>query len=140
MKTKPVAVFKFEFIRTGKHKPLKAKIELEVTLPQPNDDHEHKELYNVRPLCMVYEDVSYYPSFQRATSTNTLYSNIATCIMCFRDSSPNASDADIAVWFFTPNEFLEWKTPVEVGCHPNKEVRARIIEAAEQDAPLGSVR
>lgn len=128
---------KLEFVGISSE-PINVKTELTTLRPMPN--HEHESLDNVRPLSIVYGDVNFYPTFQRFSGTNTLYRNIASCILCFRTSNPQVSDLDIILWFHTPNESLDGKTPLEVGQHPNKEVRNTIIDAAEQDAPLGSAR
>lgn len=135
---KSAGILELKFTRAGNHKPIKAKLECEFTEPQPN--HEHQSLDHVRPLSMVCGDVTYYPTFQRFKGPNTLYRNVASCLLCFRTSNPQVGDLDILLWFLTPNESLGWKTPLEVGRHADKEIRGRIIEAAEEDAPLGSVR
>lgn len=128
---------KYELVGVGP-KPLKIKVELTTQKPMPN--HEHKLLGNVRPLGIVFKDVNFYPIFQRFSTSNTLYRNIASCLLCFRTTNPQVGDLDIILWFHTPNESLNGETPLEVGSHPDKEVRNRIIDVAEQDAPLGSMR
>ncbi|OGZ08533.1 MAG: hypothetical protein A3C93_03955 [Candidatus Lloydbacteria bacterium RIFCSPHIGHO2_02_FULL_54_17] len=138
MATRSPATLKLEFTRTGDHKPVKVKLECELAAPKPNP--EHATLAHIAPLKFVWDDVLYYPTFQRFKESNTLYRNIATCILCFRASDPKISDFDIMAWFITPNEFLDRETPLKVGRHPDKEVRNRIIEAAEQNAPLGLTR
>ncbi len=138
MTNTPVATLKLELTRTGNHKPVKTKLELERTAPKPNPEHE--TLMNVAPLKVICDDVLYYPTFQRFKESNTLYRNIATCIMCFRKGDERVSDFDILMWFVTPNEHLDWETPLKVGRHPDREMRDRIIDAAEQNAPLGIIR
>jgi len=131
-------VLDFTFKRAGNPRTVKMKVECELTAPKPNNEHE--ELEGVAPLKILCGEVYYYPIFQRFKGKNTLYRNIATCIMCFRKGDPRVSDFDIVMWFFTPNELLGWKTPVEVGRDTDKNVRTRIIEAAEEESPLGIVR
>ena len=128
---------KLEFVGMGS-KPIKMKVELTTLRPMPN--HEHESLADVRPLSIVRGDVNFYPTFQRFPGPNTLYRNIASCLLCFRTSNPQVSDFDIVLWFHTPNESLDGKTPLEIGSRCEKEVRKQIVDAAEQDAPLGRMR
>lgn len=138
MRTESGAVLKLTFTRRGNHRPVRTRLEFETAAPKPN--HEHGLSESVRPLFVVVGDVAYWPTFQRFKGANTLYRNIATCILCFRNSNPQVPDFDIIMWFVTPNESLDWKTPLEVGRHHDKETRNKIIEIAEGDAPLGYVR
>lgn len=107
--------------------------------PKPNNDPDRPELHDVHPLCIIGLDGrKYYPKFQRDPRTKRMYKNVASCIRAARENSGNKiHDIDIIMWFLRPNSALEGKTPVEVGRHPDKEVRNRIAaDALEMDLPL----
>lgn len=108
------------------------------TTKKPERNRDHVALSAVTSLYVEHDGKKYYPEFQTDPDTNTLWYNVATCIAIFRDKDPSVSTLALLFWFNTPNEYLDWKTPLEVGAHPDKETRTKIIEVAENDTPLNN--
>lgn len=110
-------------------------LEFQKARPTPSTDPALKD---VAPLAIEYFKDTLYPNFQ-CGADGVMYRNIATCLKVFREAIPPATDFEILVWFFVPNESLDGRTPAEVARNPEEEIRAEVVLAAEMDEPLAPV-